>query len=174
MFVISSPVQWLRPELYASITEKLVFQRLDYDTQLEIARLMLDRHLAHLATMGHYLTAPQLHTVSGTLYACAISVFEAPHLTAIGGHLIATGRTMVVSAPKLERIGGNFLTKWTEIIIAPQLRNVGGSIETTHADRFYCGGIKVGGVWKPHPLAVRRWRVNETAREALRDPGIEL
>ena len=54
--VLTSALQWLRPELYARITEKLVFQRLDYDTQVEIARLMLERHLFDLAAQGHTLS----------------------------------------------------------------------------------------------------------------------
>jgi ATP-dependent Clp protease ATP-binding subunit ClpB len=55
--VLASARQWLRPELYARITEKLVFQRLAYGTQLEIARLMLDHQLNALAAKGHRLTA---------------------------------------------------------------------------------------------------------------------
>lgn len=55
--VLASARQWLRPELFARITEKLVFQRLDYDTQVEIARLMLERHLALLERKGHRLVA---------------------------------------------------------------------------------------------------------------------
>lgn len=55
--VLASARQWLRPELYARITEKLVFQRLDYDTQMEITRLMLERQLADLAAKGYPLTA---------------------------------------------------------------------------------------------------------------------
>ncbi len=54
--VLASARQWLRPELFARITEKLVFQRLDYDTQMEIARLMLERQLSDLAAKGHRLT----------------------------------------------------------------------------------------------------------------------
>lgn len=55
--VLASARQWLRPELFARITEKLVFQRLDYDTQVEIARLMLERHLLLLEGKGHRLVA---------------------------------------------------------------------------------------------------------------------
>ena len=55
--VLASARQWLRPELFARITEKLVFQRLDYDTQVEIARLMLERHLLLLEEKGHRLVA---------------------------------------------------------------------------------------------------------------------
>lgn len=54
--VLASARQWLRPELFARITEKLVFQRLDYDTQVEIARLMLERQLSDLAAKEHRLT----------------------------------------------------------------------------------------------------------------------
>ena len=55
--VLTRARQWFRPELYARITEKLVFERLDYDTQLEIARLMLERQLSELAAKGHSLAA---------------------------------------------------------------------------------------------------------------------
>ena len=55
--VLASARQWLRPELFARITEKLVFQRLDYDTQVEIARLMLEQHLLLLEKKGHRLVA---------------------------------------------------------------------------------------------------------------------
>ncbi len=54
--VLACARQWLRPELFARITEKLVFQRLDYDTQVEIARLMLERQLSDLEAKGHRLT----------------------------------------------------------------------------------------------------------------------
>lgn len=55
--VLARARQWLRPELYARITEKLVFERLDFDTQVEIARLMLEHQLSELAAKGHSLTA---------------------------------------------------------------------------------------------------------------------
>lgn len=55
--VLTSAQQWLRPELYARITEKLVFQRLSYEVQTDIARLMLTRHLAMLEARGHCLIA---------------------------------------------------------------------------------------------------------------------
>ncbi len=46
----------MRPELYARITEKLVFNRLSYDHQLEIAQLLLTQELAFLKAKGHELT----------------------------------------------------------------------------------------------------------------------
>jgi ATP-dependent Clp protease ATP-binding subunit ClpA len=55
--VLTRAQQWLRPELYARITEKLVFQRLSYEVQTDIARLMLTRHLAMLEEQGHCLIA---------------------------------------------------------------------------------------------------------------------
>ena len=48
--------QSLRPELFARITEVLVFNRLNYETQLEIAALMLDAELAALSAKGYSLT----------------------------------------------------------------------------------------------------------------------
>ena len=44
--------QALRPELFARITEKLVFNRLSYDFQLEIAHLLLDDELKFLRDKG--------------------------------------------------------------------------------------------------------------------------
>ncbi len=55
--VLTRAQQWLRPELYARITEKLVFQRLSYEVQTDIAQLMLTRHLAMLEARGHCLVA---------------------------------------------------------------------------------------------------------------------
>jgi ATP-dependent Clp protease ATP-binding subunit ClpB len=54
--VLARAQQVMRPELYARINEKLVFQRLSYDVQLEIARLMLDAELEFLRAAGHSLS----------------------------------------------------------------------------------------------------------------------
>jgi ATP-dependent Clp protease ATP-binding subunit ClpB len=48
--------QSMRPELFARITEKMVFNRLSYDTQLEIAKLLLDGEIEFLRDKGHHLT----------------------------------------------------------------------------------------------------------------------
>lgn len=53
--VLTEAQQTLRPELFARITEKLVFNRLNYDVQLEIAELHLERELRFLATRGKHL-----------------------------------------------------------------------------------------------------------------------
>jgi ATP-dependent Clp protease ATP-binding subunit ClpB len=55
--VLARAQQTMRPELYARITEKLVFNRLSYDHQLEIAQLLLKQELAFLNAKGHELTA---------------------------------------------------------------------------------------------------------------------
>lgn len=55
--VLAQAQQWLRPELCARITEKLVFQRLDYSVQVEIAAMLLERQLAFLESRGHLLVA---------------------------------------------------------------------------------------------------------------------
>ena len=55
--VLTRAQQSLRPELYARITEKLVFNRLTYDIQLEIAALLLNEELTFLRARGHDLTA---------------------------------------------------------------------------------------------------------------------
>lgn len=55
--VLARAQQALRPELFARITEKLVFNRLSYDHQLEIAQLLLDGELKFLREKGHELRA---------------------------------------------------------------------------------------------------------------------
>jgi ATP-dependent Clp protease ATP-binding subunit ClpB len=55
--VLARAQQALRPELFARITEKLVFNRLSYDCQLEIAQLLLDGELQFLREKGHDLRA---------------------------------------------------------------------------------------------------------------------
>src|SRR5437660_9683764 len=54
--VLSRAQQTLRPEPFARITEKLVFNRLSYEDQLEIADLHLQRELEFLASRSQYLT----------------------------------------------------------------------------------------------------------------------
>jgi ATP-dependent Clp protease ATP-binding subunit ClpB len=53
--VLTRAQQQMRPELYARITEKLVFNRLSYDHQLEIAQLLLTQELEFLKVKGHEL-----------------------------------------------------------------------------------------------------------------------
>jgi ATP-dependent Clp protease ATP-binding subunit ClpA len=54
--VLSRAQQGLRPEIYARVTEKLVFNRLTFDTQVEIAKMRIDEELAFLRTRGHQAT----------------------------------------------------------------------------------------------------------------------
>lgn len=53
--VLARAQQFLRPELYARITEKLVFNRLDYDIQIEIARLLLRKEIGFFLERGYRL-----------------------------------------------------------------------------------------------------------------------
>jgi ATP-dependent Clp protease ATP-binding subunit ClpB len=53
--VLSRAQQALRPEIFARITEKLVFGRLSYEHQLEIAEKFLAREMEFLAGRGHKL-----------------------------------------------------------------------------------------------------------------------
>ncbi len=53
--VLSRAQQALRPEIFARITEKLVFNRLSYEHQLEIAEKFLSREIEFLASRGHKL-----------------------------------------------------------------------------------------------------------------------
>ena len=55
--VLARAQQSLRPELFARITEKLVFNRLSYDVQLDIAKLHIGRELTFLRSKGFNLTA---------------------------------------------------------------------------------------------------------------------
>lgn len=51
--VLSRAQQALRPEIFARINEKLVFNRLSYEHQLEIAEKFLLKEIAFLGTRGH-------------------------------------------------------------------------------------------------------------------------
>ena len=53
--VLTHAQRFMRPELYARINEKLVFNRLTYDVQLEIALLLLNAELSFLRAKGHAL-----------------------------------------------------------------------------------------------------------------------
>ncbi len=55
--VLTRAQQSLRPELYARLTEKLVFNRLTYDVQVEVARLRLEEEIAFYAGRGHRIDA---------------------------------------------------------------------------------------------------------------------
>ncbi len=54
--VLAKAQQSLRPELYARVVEKLVFNRLSYDVQMEIARLHIGRELSFLRHKGFDLS----------------------------------------------------------------------------------------------------------------------
>jgi ATP-dependent Clp protease ATP-binding subunit ClpA len=54
--VLAKAQRTLRPELYARIAEKLVFNRLSYDVQMEIARFHIARELSFLRDKGFDLT----------------------------------------------------------------------------------------------------------------------
>jgi ATP-dependent Clp protease ATP-binding subunit ClpA len=53
--VLSRAQQALRPEIFARINEKLVFNRLNYEHQLEIAEKFLAREIEFLGGCGHKL-----------------------------------------------------------------------------------------------------------------------
>ncbi len=57
--VLAKAQRTLRPELYARIAEKLVFNRLSYDVQMEIARFHIARELSFLRDKGFRLIAGQ-------------------------------------------------------------------------------------------------------------------
>ena len=51
--VLTRAQQALRPEIFARVNEKLVFHRLSYEHQLEIAEKFLSREIDFLAARGH-------------------------------------------------------------------------------------------------------------------------
>ena len=51
--VLTRAQQTMRPELYARISEKLVFSKLTYDVQIEIAGLLLAQEVEFLRARGH-------------------------------------------------------------------------------------------------------------------------
>jgi ATP-dependent Clp protease ATP-binding subunit ClpB len=51
--VLTRAQQALRPEIFARVNEKLVFHRLSYEHQLEIAEKFLSREIEFLAVRGH-------------------------------------------------------------------------------------------------------------------------
>ena len=53
--VLTRAQQALRPEIFARVNEKLVFHRLSYEHQLEIAEKFLTREIEFLAARGHQL-----------------------------------------------------------------------------------------------------------------------
>jgi ATP-dependent Clp protease ATP-binding subunit ClpA len=53
--VLTRAEQSLRPEIFARIDEKLVFHRLNYDQQLEVAEKFLKREIGFLRNQGHEL-----------------------------------------------------------------------------------------------------------------------
>jgi len=57
--VLAKAQQSLRPELYARVAEKLVFNRLSYEVQMEIARLHIGRELSFLRDKGFHLSTGQ-------------------------------------------------------------------------------------------------------------------
>jgi len=57
--VLTKAQRSLRPELYARITEKIVFSRLSYDVQLDIARLHIGRELSLLRDQGFEAVADE-------------------------------------------------------------------------------------------------------------------
>ena len=57
--VLSRAQQSLRPEIFARVTEKLVFHRLSYEHQLEIATKFLDKEIKFLSERGCKLRAAE-------------------------------------------------------------------------------------------------------------------
>jgi ATP-dependent Clp protease ATP-binding subunit ClpB len=103
--VLSRAQQALRPEIFARINEKLVFNRLSYEHQLEIAEKFLSREVEFLASRGYKLELEK-------------SVL--PFLVRKGFHPKLGARPM---RDATEKLLGDALT---ECLLAGQ--NVGGSL----------------------------------------------
>jgi ATP-dependent Clp protease ATP-binding subunit ClpB len=58
-FVLARAQQAMRPELFARIAEKIVFNRLSYDDQLEIAGVILANELKFLRRKGYQLISTE-------------------------------------------------------------------------------------------------------------------
>jgi len=120
------------------------------------------------------ISAPKLAYVGGSLKMRLIRSFRAPVLHGIGQDLIIWGLIKRISVPVLETIRGTMMADQAAEIVAHRLKSVGGSIYSRDAKRFFRGNLIVGGKWHTHPEAIPWWRVNEVAKRALYDPGIEL
>lgn len=55
--VLAKASQQLRPEFFARITEKLVFRKLSYEVQIQVAEIMLQKELKQLGAKGYFLEA---------------------------------------------------------------------------------------------------------------------
>jgi ATP-dependent Clp protease ATP-binding subunit ClpA len=55
--VLAKASQQLRPEFFARITEKLVFRKLSYNVQIEVAQIMLQKELKQLGAKNYSLKA---------------------------------------------------------------------------------------------------------------------
>lgn len=84
--VLTHAQQAFRPEIFARITEKLVFHRLSYEHRLEIAEKLLTREIEFLAAQGHRLE----------LHACVL-----PFLVRKGFHPKLGARPMRDAIEKL-------------------------------------------------------------------------
>jgi ATP-dependent Clp protease ATP-binding subunit ClpA len=137
--VLTRAQQAMRPELYARIAEKLVFNRLSYDDQLEIAALLLRNELTFLQSKGHELTASEsvlpflvqrgFHPKLGARPmrdaveklvgdAVAVDVLAGGNgcgtLVAVANHLLITPRVHASRGTEMEIDGGNVSTLVTE------------------------------------------------------------
>ncbi|MCP5547775.1 MAG: hypothetical protein H7A50_10430 [Akkermansiaceae bacterium] len=127
-----------------------------------------------LVSWARNISAPQLRTVGASLEARFIRDLVAPELREVGGNLTIRGIVERIIVPRLETIQGEFLADHAIDISADRLKSVGLSIHTRKAKSFFRGTVKVGGKWYSNPNAKLQWEINEAARNALRDPGIEL
>jgi ATP-dependent Clp protease ATP-binding subunit ClpA len=115
--VLAKAQRTLRPELYARITEKLVFNRLSYEVQMEIARLHIGRELSFLRDKGFHLSVG--HSVVSFLMQRGFHprLGARPLRDTIEKHLrgaVADATLAEVSARRLE-----FVVSANELILRP-------------------------------------------------------
>ena len=115
--VLTKAQRTLRPELYARITEKIVFNRLSYDVQLDIARQHIGHELAMLREQGFDLVADE------SVVSFLIQRGFHPRLGArplrdtVGDYLRGAVADALLAEAKIAR--GEFLVVGDELLLDP-------------------------------------------------------
>ena len=119
--------------------------------------------------------AQQLRSVGGSLDVHVATVFGAPNLRSVGGHLNMSRLTKKVCIPKLEIIGGRFQAEAAEVIVAYRINRIGGSIDTRSAAGFYRPDLDCNVSWDIHPGAKKTWEIRQDINRVFRNqPTLEI
>jgi ATP-dependent Clp protease ATP-binding subunit ClpA len=117
--VLTKAQRSLRPELYARITEKIVFNRLSYDVQLDIARLHIARELALLREQGFNLSSDESVLSFLIQYGFHPRLGARPLRDAIEQHLRGAVAEATLAEAHADR--GEFVVCGNEIVVRPLL-----------------------------------------------------